>query len=129
VFCVWGVEYFVGVIFSVSSITTLGMVVRRFQDVLPLHVFVHRQKVLRLLRTMLRCTRRIDNLPLRYDMVQQINREFAKNKHVPDPMLRRNLITEGNRQLEDLEALVRKSEPNSEEVGAKEVGKGWPWEK
>ena len=104
------------------------MTVKRFQNALPLKVFVHRQKVIRLFRSLIQCAMKIESTQLRQDMMGQIRADFAKHRHVADDMTRRNLITEGQRQLEVLESMVSKSN-NTTSVETKEVGKGWPWEK
>jgi hypothetical protein len=96
---------------------------RRLENVLPLQYFIHRQKVIRLFRSMLKLTNQIEGKQLQNDTKIQILNEFRKNQFVEDKMAIKSMIMEGTKQLDFLKALSNNSKPQ------KVIGKGWPWEK
>lgn len=119
---------------------------RKLNNVLPLNYFIHKQKVIRLFRNMLKETNKITNKTLNYDIKLQIKNEFNKNKLIKDNLSIKSLISEGYKQYELLKDISGKyvikpsssssstptsSSPTSStsSTPSKVVGKGWPWER
>lgn len=128
---------------------------KKLENVLPLHVFVHQQQILGLFRQFHRALRDVEDVSLRADIRKQVNLEFQKNKSLGDKATIRTLLKEGKRQLTMLQSLSTKRsgssnkasneggnghtskdvDPNSWIAMSEEgdqrgrVGQGWPWSK
>jgi hypothetical protein len=125
---------------------------KRFGQALPYPVFMQRQRVLGLYRSMLKSVQRMNRNDIQVDVTLQIKTEFTNNKRVKDAVSLRALMSEGTRQLavlQDMEStLGAASETSSQsntnsistpavmswldsstEHDAKgRVGEGWPWQ-
>ena len=107
----------------------------RLKNALPLHLFVRRQQVLRLYRSMRRAAGNVVNVDIRLDLQTQIKQEFTKNAVVRDNMAARALIQEANRSLKMLKAMGERPNHNNERGSQHyddiadngELGAGWPW--
>jgi hypothetical protein len=119
--------------------------VRRLGDVLPLKVFIRRQQVLNLYRTLVREGKRADLHLGGNDIVKQIKEEFNNNRGVTNASLISSLIVDGSRQVEALRAIGKGAGGTGTGTGAEEydssswinsgddddvrgrVGEQWPW--
>ncbi|KAJ1432281.1 hypothetical protein B484DRAFT_31933 [Ochromonadaceae sp. CCMP2298] len=112
----------------------------RLANTLPLHVFVHRQQVLRLYRKLLRTARHVEDKGLQKDIRDEIKLEFGKNKDLLDKSSVRTAVQEATRSLTRLEDMtgVTPATPASKKGGSwldtqdsddvrGRVGTGWPW--
>lgn len=113
------------------------MMAKRLGDVLPLQVFVRRAQVLRLYRNMLRMTRpEGEQKEQRLQLREHIRDRFRTYQHVQDPKLIATLIADGQRQMEQLRAVVDAAAGDGDSwINTKDekdprgrVGEGWPWE-
>lgn len=110
-----------------SRLTHLG--------VLPLHVFVKRQQVVKLYRRLLKAALKLHQDSLQADVTRQIKLEFRKNKDLSDKVAIRNAIQSGHRQLKQVEDMIGVSTrsadswlSSSDQVDVRgRVGDGWPW--
>ena len=119
---------------------------KRLSQALPYPVFMQRQRVLGLYRSMLKSVQRIDRSDIRADIRQQIKSEFTINKNMTDAVSLRSLMSEGSRQLEilkDMEstpsstfnpvfpnnpAVTSWLDSSTEDEIKGRVGVGWPWQ-
>lgn len=103
--------------------------------VLPLHVFVKRQQVVKLYRKLLKAALKLHQDCLHADVTRQIKLEFRKNKDLSDKAAIRNAIQSGHRQLKQVEDMIGVSAKSadswlssSDQVDVRgRVGDGWPW--
>jgi hypothetical protein len=112
---------------------------KRLGDVLPLQVFIRRAQVLRLYRNMLRLTRpEGEQKEQRQQLREHVRDRFRTYQHVQDHKLIATLIADGQRQMEQLKAIVDTAASGSggdswintkdEKDPRGRVGEGWPWE-
>lgn len=122
---------------------------KRIADALPLQVFIRRAQVLKLYRTMFRLTKPVagGSQEQMQHLRAHIRDRFKTYKCVDDSKLVATLLSDGQRQLEQLKAVVRphnhSSSSSSSVVGHTNswintkdendprgrVGEGWPWER
>jgi hypothetical protein len=124
---------------------------KKLTSALPYHVFMQRQRVLGLYRSMLRAVGRLQREDIRPDIWQQVRVEFRHNKTITDAVSLKALMTEGTRQLEVLkdmagspiggESKIHPVSPvvpipgvtswldsSTEDDVKGRVGEGWPWQ-
>ena len=106
--------------------------VSRVKDVLPLHVFVRRQQVLKMYKDFRRALRGVADDHLRISIKGQVMHEFRSNQGLKDTVAIKTLLNEAKRNLEKLRAMgdvptaLVKEEEGSGEL---RVGTGWPWQR
>ena len=92
---------------------------------LPFAIFIRRQKIFCVYRNMMRIVRKLDDVSLRKSIVSQIQLSFRGNRHLSDSAAIKSCLTEANRSLEQLQAMV--DQPKEEETSKYSVGTDWPW--
>mmetsp|Transcript_3730 Transcript_3730/g.3866 ORF Transcript_3730/g.3866 Transcript_3730/m.3866 type:complete len:119 (-) Transcript_3730:49-405(-) len=115
---------------------------RNIQNAVPLRVFMHTRRVLKLYRDMLREACKVSDDSLKNDLRNQIRTEFKIGKDDTDKVTIKNRLIEGTRQLEQLQAVsnsfiknslidqnswINVSEDENDIRGR--IGDGWPWAK
>ncbi len=93
--------------------------------------FIHRVKVIKLFRDLLRKSSKISNKLVRENIKNEIRTNFRINSKVKDPMALKLLLVECNRSSEQLDSLLMKesqmnSDPNTDDTEGR-IGEGWPW--
>ncbi len=115
---------------------------RRFQNVLPLEVFIRRGQVKSAYRQLFRATRTCADLDLQREIQQHIRDGFRRNLHVSESHLIKPLIKEALTHIQMVKDLCGASVKQHVEVSDREswleekdevdtrgrVGEGWPWE-
>jgi primosomal protein N'' len=92
---------------------------------LPFALFIKRQKVLVLYRSLHRTARRIADADLRNSIREQIRSSFHINATLEDNTAIKACLTEANRSLAQIEALVESSSTSTDDQYT--VGQDWPW--
>lgn len=113
---------------------------KRLGEVLPLQAFIRRAQVLRLYRNMLRITKpEGEQKEQKQQLREHIRDRFRTYQGVQDSKLVATLIADGQRQMEQLKAIVGNASGGSgsgdswintkdEKDPRGRVGQGWPWE-
>jgi len=117
------------------------MAASRLKNVLPLHVFVRRQQVLKMYRDFRRAVRGVADDHLRDSIKGQVLHEFRSNRDLTDTVAIKTLLNEAKRNLEKLRAMGGGGDVTAEAVpaaaaaaeadggGELRVGTGWPWQR
>lgn len=112
---------------------------RLSHEVLSFAAFMHRSKVLRLYREMLRVSRRIDGRDGQKDgLTTRIRTEFKDQMHVVEKEKRITYMAHAQLQLKQLHSMeitlgrreedAGETDHESETDVASNMGSGWPWE-
>jgi hypothetical protein len=102
--------------------------------------FVHKTQVLKQYRSFLRAIRLMDNEEDRQDAYQEVKRAFKTHSVLQDTMGKQMAVTEGERQLQQVQSLTGASvsvahkkdswlDTHHEEDQRGRVGTDWPWQR
>lgn len=116
--------------------------VGRFQNVLPLEVFIRRFQVRSAYRQLFRATRGCSDKDLQNEILQHIKDGFRRNAHLSDSFVIKPMIKEALSNVQRIKDLCGVSSRQHVEISERaswleekdevdprgRVGDGWPWE-